>query len=272
MTLAFVPPLEYPLPDEPKLLVHPSGMSVELIDSMGGDIDIVNAARVSLGKESWYDWVRYGEGGEEIDRYSPDIGGAIPRARNGWEPVLNAKDHGLLNYLLRERHGSPFEMVVLKFRVVAPIGVIWEWVRHRIASYNIMSTRYVEWERTYYTPQEEEWRQQIGKVGAYEFSHLADPRLRQVYVEAMESAFDYYGLLVDGGLAKEVARNVLPMGSMTQMIWCVNLRSLMNFLSLRNADPALREIRICAEYVEKLTEIVVPETLHLWNLHGRHVP
>lgn len=259
------------------LLSHPSGMSVELLDSMGGDIDIINAARVSYGQEKAYEQWRIHPVTKEFQRYDPttigheDSFSALPEW-NQWQPCLDNRDAGLLNYLLRERHGTPFEMVQLKFRVKAPIGVIWEWVRHRIASYNIMSTRYVEWDKDYYIPEAEDWRQQIGKTGHYEFATLGSLVAQQVYVEAMEAAFRYYGLLVGEGLAKEVARNVLPMGSMTQMIWSVNLRSLFNFLSLRTAPNALREIQVCARMVEALTETVVPEALQIWRRHGKGTP
>lgn len=262
---------------ERPLLEHPSGMRVELIGSMGGDIDIVNAARVSYGKESDYElwrmnpdnqFEKYGEANQHY--HTIDI---FPHYN--WTPCLASRDAGLINYLMRERHGTPFEMVQLKFRVKAPIGVIWEWVRHRIASYNIMSTRYVEWNVDWYTPQAEQWREQVGKPGHYEFVPLVGADLdnaKSRYQEAMQSAFEYYGMLLDSGLAKEVARNVLPMGAMTEMIWSVNLRSLFNFLSLRTAPPALEEIRICANMVQDLTKLVVPETMQMWLRHEKGTP
>lgn len=258
-------------------LVHPSGMSVELLDWMGNDIDVVNAARVSFGKESYYDsWV-----------HSPLHPGII--TVKDWQnckehihppifpwmiiPLLNVKDEGLINYLMRERHGTPFEMVQFKFRVRAPICVVWEWVRHRIASYNVMSTRYVDWDKDYYTPEAAEWRKQVGKAGHYEFVPLGDhSEMELTYVKAMEQAFEYYGLLLEQGLAREVARNVLPMGAMTEFIWSVNLRSMFNFLSLREAENALQEIQLCATMVRELATLVVPVAMQKWEEHGRRNP
>lgn len=252
---------------------HPSGMSVELQDWMGSDIDIINAARVSLGKKSEYEWW--------VQHYTL---GFIPLLflephDHAWDglryPVLSVPDDGLLGYLMRERHGTPFEMVQFKFHVRAPIGVVWEWVRHRIASYNVMSTRYVDWDKDYYIPEMEEWRTQVGKVGHYRFEPMEEiERLNaeDVYVKAMESAFDYYGILLKHGLAREVARNVLPMGAMTEFIWSINARSLMNFLSLRNEEHALKEMQLCAVMVEDLTSLIIPGTLEKWNKQERVAP
>lgn len=234
-----------------QFITHPSGMRVELIESMGSDIDIINAARVSYGKESAY---LYDEQGT---------------------PYLDKRDLGVLRYMMREKHGSPFEMVQLKFRVTAPIKVIWEWVRHRIASYNIKSTRYVEWDKDYYFPQAPEWRRQVGKVGHYTTEQITDGselHLSVAYEKAMESAFTYYGMLIGMGLHKEVAANVLPMGAMTEMIWSINVRSLLNFLALRTDEHALQEMQLCANMVEALTELIVPNTLALWREYNKQVP
>lgn len=253
-----------------KLLTHPSGMSVELLDWMGGDIDIVNAARVSYGKESQYEWGRIDPVTNEFRTYDPSEMGHGKVI--GTQQRLDKRDAGLLNYLLRERHGTPFEMVQLKYRVKAPIGVAREWFRHRIGSFNETSTRYVTFEKDYYVPEDGDWREQVGKVGHYEFSHLDDDDVRALYVQSLETAFETYNTLVERGLAREVARNVLPLATFTQFIWSVNLRSLFNFLSLRTAPNALREIQVCARMVESLTETVVPEALQVWKLHGRQAP
>ncbi len=251
---------------------HSSGMRVELINWMGNDIDIINAARVSLGKQSQYEkWYYNHTSG--LYQPEPIYYGSPPTAQ--WRPMLSVPDDGLLGYLMRERHGTPFEMVQLQFRVRAPIGVVWEWVRHRIASYNVMSTRYVEWDVDYYVPMAEEWRTQVGKVGHYTFEQMDEASAHEcfkAYVAAMESAFDYYGILIEKGLAKEVARNVLPMGAMTEFIWSINARSMLNFLSLRNEKHALKEMQICAGMVEDLTGLIIPATLEKWNERERVAP
>jgi thymidylate synthase (FAD) len=252
-----------------KLLTHPSGMSVELLDWMGSDLSIVNAARVSYGNESRFQRWRYNR---DEERFTTHSGDPMDDRFDDWRLCLSERDAGLINYLARERHGTPFEMVQFQFRVKAPIGVVWEWVRHRISSYNIMSTRYVEWDKDYYTPEAEDWREQVGKTGHYLFTQMDHAEVHPLYVEAMEQAFRYYGMLVERGLAKEVARNVLPMGAMTQMIWSVNARSLFNFLGLRTAPNALREIQFCASMVEQLAEPIIPEALQAWRRHDKRVP
>lgn len=256
-------------------LEHPSGISVELMDTMNDDLAIVNAARVSYGKETscepWYH-------NKELQQFMKlEINPThSPISPEDIHYCLSKKDEGVLNYLMKNRHGTPFEMVQFQFRVRAPIGVIWEWVRHRISSYNIKSTRYVEWAKEYYVPEASEWRMQIGKPGHYEYVTIEDPikvaHLRKIYVKAMEDAFFSYDLLVEGGLAKEVARNVLPMGAMTEMIWSVNLRSLLNFLSLRTAPDALLEIQIASKMVEQLAEDVVPYSISAWRKNEKRAP
>jgi thymidylate synthase (FAD) len=228
---------------------HPSGISVELLDFMGNDLSIVNAARVSYSNESWW------EDAETL--------------------VLKKGDKGLINYLMNNRHGTPFEMVQFKFRAHVPIGVGREWMRHRIGSFNEVSTRYVKMEREYYTPQLVDWRTQVGKPGHYEFDVLDPQALEQcmqIYEAAMQFAFDAYEAMVTEGLAKEVARNVLPLGTFTTFIWSVNLRSLFNFLSLRTHETALREIRLAAEFVEKQARVRVPHAMQAWNENGRVAP
>lgn len=263
----------------PLLLTHPSGMRVELVDWMGNDLAIVDAARVSYGKSSAYEQWRLNPENFQFEKKLSELDHTMwlgeEESFHNWHLCLSAKDAGLINFLMRERHGTPFEMVQFKFRVKAPIGVIWEWVRHRIASYNIMSTRYVEWDNDYYIPEAEEWRRAVGKQGNYAYEPITDGSqltISQEYVEAMEAAFRHYGLLLEQGLAKEVARNVLPMGAMTEMIWSVNLRSLFNFLSLRTDSRALQEIQITARMVQDLASVVVPEAMQLWKRHNKVTP
>jgi thymidylate synthase (FAD) len=229
-------------------------MKVELLDSMGDDLSIVNAARVSYAKES--DWVRVKEDPEAFR--------------------LKDADAGLIAYLMRNRHGTPFEMVQFKFRVTCPIGVGREWMRHRIGSFNEVSTRYVEMEPEFYIPPPEAVRRQVGKPGHYTFETVRDLEDVQDIVDTMDSAYEgaycYYQQLLEMGVAKELARNVLPLGLMTQFIWSVNLRSLLNFLSLRTHLTALLEIRELAEEVEILAKGVVPAAMTAWGVNGRVAP
>lgn len=189
-------------------------MKVELLRHMGDDLTIVNAARVSYAKEST--WA------------TDDDGLRITNA-------LKVSDQGLLNYLMRNRHGTPFEMVQFQFRVHVPIGVAREWMRHRIGSFNEVSTRYVEMARDWYVPPPEAVREQTGKPGHYIMNTITDPAVVDEIQQRMYTTYKYahnaYEDLLAMGVAKELARNVLPLGLMTQFYWSVNLRSLFNFLS-----------------------------------------
>lgn len=246
-----------------KLLTHPSGISVELQASMGGDVDIVNAARVSLGKESFRLMHLFGR-----EFYAPDW---LPES---WS-FLGAKDIGLINYLMREKHGSVFEMVQFKLRVRVPIFVQREWMRHRIGSFNEVSTRYVEFKPEFYVPEGVAWRRSVGKPGHYKLEPLSREiatEAARAYYLACDTAFDAYQSMLRRGVAREVARNVLPLCTFTEFIWSVNLRSLLNFLSLRTAPNALLEIQWAAGYVEQLIEPIVPEAMAAWRKHGKACP
>ena len=223
-------------------------MKVELLESMGSDLSIVNAARVSYAKE--VDWVHFADG-----------------------PALHVKDAGLIGYLMKNRHGTPFEMVQFKFRVTCPIGVSREWMRHRIGSFNEVSTRYVEMAPEFYVPEPGAVRKQVGKPGHYTFETIDDSReALNTISRAYEAAYTYYLRLLDLGVAKELARNVLPLDLLTQFIWSVNLRSLLNFLSLRTHPTALLEIRQLAQIVEGLAQTKVPVSMKAWNDNGRVAP
>lgn len=237
------------MPMASKKIIHPSGMSVERIDYMGSDLSVVNGARVSYDKESWW---------EDVEKL-----------------LLKKGDAGLINYLMKNRHGTPFEMVQFSFRVHVPIGVAREWMRHRIGSFNEVSTRYVQMEREYYTPLAKDWRRQVGKAGHYTYEPITDGtehHISVLYELAMEHAFNKYDELLAMGLAKELARNVLPLGTFTSFIWSVNLRSLFNFMSLRTAPDALYEIQVPANYVVDLAHLVVPRTMEIWESQDRPTP
>jgi len=215
---------------------------VELIDSCGSDLSIVNFARASFGK---------------------------------FQTELEEGDGKLIHFLMRNRHGSPFEAVDFTFHVKAPLCVVREWQRHRIASYNELSGRYVELDPEFYIPDLEALRTQVGKPGAYSFRAMdpdAAARLRTVMLETCEKAFDAYQFMIEAGLAREVARNVLPLATYTQFFFKTNARSLMNFLSLRNANNALHEIQLYAQAVESLFEKLCPLTYAAFVRNGRIAP
>jgi thymidylate synthase (FAD) len=207
---------------------------VRLDDVMASDLSVANAARVSFARRK-----------EELDE----------------------ADEGLIRFLMRDRHGTPFEHNAFRFHVRAPIFVAREWFRHRVGSFNEFSMRYARATDEFYIPEPEDVRSQVGKPGAYTFETV-DPdlaehtraELRAVY----ETAFATYERLVEQGVAREVARVVLPVGAYTEFYWTVNARSLMNFVSLRAAETAQREIRRYADAVERFLEQHMPVT-HVAN-------
>jgi len=223
--------------------VHNHG-HVVLDDHMGGDLAIVNNARVSFNDDA---------------------------------DTMDDRNAGLINFLLRNRHGSPFEAVTFRFDVKAPLFVFREWHRHRAGhSYNEWSARYSVIEPEFYVPPRDYVRTQVGKPGAYTFERLNDDdqaAMVQATIRATQQAsYARYEQMVNGGIAKEVARVVLPVGTYSRMKWTCNLRSLMHFLSLRNSEHAQREIRDYAIAVEAFALEVCPVAMQAFIDNGRTAP
>lgn len=214
---------------------------VELVDFMGGDLRVVNAARVSFNKES--------------------LG-------------IDARDEKLIHYLMKNRHGSPFEHSVFTFRVKAPIFVVREWQRHRIGSYSEMSGRYVEFTPEFYIPEHFRIPADTNKQGSVlpspDFD--IDTGASEAYLEAVNTGYSYYRELLDMGVAKEMARMVMPLSLYTEFLWTVNARSLMNFLNLRTGEHAQWEIREYALAVQKIFLGKMPITHHAWLENDRLAP
>ena len=185
-------------------------------------------------------------------------------------------DDSLIDFLLRNRHGTPFEFIEFAWQIRAPITVVREWQRHRIASYNEMSGRYVKMEPDMYLPAPDAIRIQRGKPGHYVFEPIQNTNIETLTINVMESAYrnaySAYEQLLEFGLAKELARNVLPLGLFTEFRFKVNARSLMNFLSLRNADNAMLEIKKYAQALEEDFKRVAPLTFKAFKKHGRRAP
>lgn len=205
---------------------------VELLGFMGGDLDVVNAAKVSFAS---------------------------------YEKEMNESSIGLVNFLMKNKHATPFEHSVFKFYIKCPIFVAREWFRHRWSSFNEMSMRYhVPKEIDFYLPEKSAIRKQVGKPGHYTFEEIEDVGEKMYTINRMESLYKYaegvYRDLLDKGVAKEVARSVLPVGQYTEFIWTVNARSLVNFVSLRNEGNAQYEIREFAAAVERIFEVKMPYT------------
>ena len=206
------------------------------------DLNVVNAARQSFGKTS--------------------VG-------------MGASEKGLINFLARERHGTPFEMVQFLFQVKCPIFVAREWMRHRIGSYSEFSSRYSKMNTDFYVPNHEQIRTQKGKPGYYVFEAMSEDEASAVWYsmfECSQNSWDKYEELLDSGVAKEVARMVLPVNMYTSFTWSVNLRSLFNFVSLRSHETALWEIQQYSKAIEKLIKPIVPCAYECFEKNGRKAP
>jgi thymidylate synthase (FAD) len=187
---------------------------------------------------------------------------------------LGDREEGLIRFLMRDRHGSPFEHGYFRFVVKAPIFVVREHHRHRSGhSYNEWSGRYSKMQAEFYVP--DYVRSQVGKPGAYTFEPVA-PAVREgarAEIEgAAEQAFATYERLLDQGVAKEVARTVLPLAMYTKYYWSCNPRSLMHFCSLRNSEFAQHEIREYAQAAESFLRQAMPVTHAAFLENGRVAP
>jgi thymidylate synthase (FAD) len=215
---------------------------VRLDEAMATDLSVVNAARVSFARRK-----------EEMDE----------------------SDEGLIRFLMRDRHGTPFEHNSFRFHVRAPLFVAREWFRHRVGSFNEFSMRYAKATDEFYVPEPEDVRSQVGKPGAYSFEPVTPELAEQTREElaaVYEAAWNAYTRLVEQGVARELARLVMPVGAYTEFYWTVNARALMNFLSLRNAESAQREIRRYAEACERFLAELMPVTYEAFVASGRVAP
>jgi thymidylate synthase (FAD) len=188
---------------------------------------------------------------------------------------MDDRDAGLVRFLMRERHGTPFEHNFFRFHIKAPLFVTREWQRHRIGSFNERSGRYSELPDEFYVPAASAVRTQVGKPGAYTFEPMDDATAAEVRTGIESSYAESYGRyqeLLGAGVAKEVARSVLPVGLYTEFYWSINARALMNFLSLRNAAAAQYEIRVYAEAVEHHFAQAMPVTYASFADQGRTAP
>ncbi len=170
---------------------------------------------------------------------------------------------------------TPFEHNAFRFHIRCPIFVAREWMRHRISSFNEFSMRYAKATDEFYVPEPEDVRTQVGKPGAYSFEPVSaevSERTREELRSVYETAYAAYERLVELGVARELARSVMPVGAYTEFYWTVNARSLMNFVSLRAHETAQREIRYYAEAVERLFAERMPVTHAAFVKNDRAAP
>ncbi|MQY16202.1 Flavin-dependent thymidylate synthase [Streptomyces sp. RB5] len=232
-----------------------SDVTVELVKHSASDRDVLWAARVSTAGEQSLD---------ELQK-DPD------------------RSKGLLNYLMRDRHGSPFEHNSMTFFISAPIFVFREFHRHRVGfSYNEESGRYRELQPVFYVPGPDRKLVQEGRPGKYVFVE-GTPEQHKIVTETMQESYrrsyEAYREMLDAGVAREVARATLPVGLFSSMYATCNARSLMHFLGLRTQHETAkvpsfpqREIEMVAEKMEAEWAKLMPLTHEAFNRNGRVSP
>lgn len=217
---------------------------VRLVDSMGNDLSIVRAARVSYDA-AW----RAGE----------DEG----------------SDARLIRYLWKNAHTTPFEAVTLTFEVHAPIFVFRQWHRHRTWSFNELSARYRELPEEFYVPARNVLKAQSktnkqGRDGDLD-PEVADDAIALIRSAGVE-AFKAYQCLLQAGVARELARSVLPVSTYSTMFATVDLLNLMKFLTLRTHEHAQHEIRVYAEAMREMARTVAPIAIEAWEITRNEHP
>ncbi|WP_329597186.1 FAD-dependent thymidylate synthase [Streptomyces pseudovenezuelae] len=244
-----------PTPDDDFKIELRDDVTVELVKHSAADSDVLFAARVStVGEQS-------------LDELNKDP----------------ERSKGLINYLMRDRHGSPFEHNSMTFFISAPILVFREFMRHRVGwSYNEESGRYRELQPVFYVPGAERKLVQQGRPGKYVFVE-GTPEQHESVAHAMEEsyrqAYRAYQEMLAQGVAREVARSVLPVGLFSSMYATCNARSLMHFLGLRTQHeqakvPSFpqREIEMVGEKMEAEWARLMPLTYAAFNANGRVAP
>ena len=210
---------------------------IRLVDFMGSDNRVVSSARVSFGGTSK---------GEE-------------------------RDKGLIKYLLEHRHHTPFEHCYFQFHVCCPIYVARQWMRHRWGSFNEISARYTQVKDEFYVPQEfrgQDIKNRQGSVAA----DLDNEKLHKIYEDAINASLDAYNKLIEAGVAREMARGVLPVCQYTQFYWSVNARSLLNFLQLRQDGHAQYEIRVYADAIAQIFKEKLPWSWEAFEALEKKLP
>ena len=207
---------------------------VELVDHMGSDLSVVNAARVSFGKK---------------------------------KETFNGRDKKLIAYLWKHKHTSPFRHASVQFHIKAPIFVLRQWMKHQVGcSWNEISGRYVEFDYEYYTPKHFRVQSKDNKQGS---EGSVDPKTeklaQEIYWDTCDSAMQSYTALLGMGVAKEQARMILPVSLYSECYWTCSLQAVMHFIALRDESHAQWEIQEYARGVKELIKPLFPHTLELFN-------
>lgn len=216
----------YPLNDNTSL--------VALVQHVGDDKSIVNAARVSFGNDS--------------------------------DLPMNEKDEKLIRYLLKHNHGSPFEHNLITFKIVAPMFVGEQMIRHRVGvSVNKISGRYVEMPCVNYIPRQFREQAENNRQASVEAVALDQSAALKVYEEAWKNSYNAYTELLSLGVAKEQARGVLPQSLYTEFYYTMNMRSLLHFIKLRDHPGAQYETQQYAKAMLAIAEPLFPVTIREWK-------
>jgi thymidylate synthase (FAD) len=245
-----------------------SEQKVELIDYMGSDLSVVNAARVSFNKESEWEYPNYSLltpfGLAQIKRE-----GTFNNDYEKGERKLSDKDQKLINYLARHNHWTPFAHCFLSFRIKTPIFVARQLVKHQVGlAWNEVSRRYVDDEPEFWFPRV--WRgkpvnAKQGSDGVVEGFNDEDDVYHDFSEKSRyitERALDTYNLFIEGGMAPEQARMVLPLNTMTEWIWSGSLMAFARVCKLRLDPHAQAET---SEVAEKINDLVPDQFHHAWS-------
>ncbi len=209
---------------------------VGLIDTLGTETTIVNAARVSFGKIK-----------NEMDE----------------------KDVKLLQYLIENKHTSPLEHIVFTFSIHCPLFIRGQWHRHRTCSYNEISRRYTEIDMEFYTPEKLRRQAATNRQASCDDPDFDDAALRELIRKQNQDSLALYENLLEAGVCREQARGVLPQNMMVTFWGTVDLSNLLHFLELRDSDHAQWEIREYAKAIKQLIKPIVPNVAAYFESQGQ---
>ncbi|MBO5761220.1 MAG: FAD-dependent thymidylate synthase [Lentisphaeria bacterium] len=208
---------------------------VGLIDHLGSETTIVNAARVSFGK---------------------------------LKSTMEERDVTLLKYLIENRHTSPLEHLVFTFSIHCPLFIRGQWHRHRTWSYNEISRRYTEIDLEFYTPGKLRKQAETNRQASVDSPDFDDATYLEMIRKQNVDSLALYNKLLDGGVCREQARGVLPQNMMVTFWGTVDLNNLLHFLSLRDSDHAQWEIRQYAQAIKTLIKPIIPNVAEYYKSIG----
>lgn len=209
---------------------------VRLLDHMGDETTIVNAARISF---------------------------------NNVKDTFDERDQKLLKYLIKNRHTTPLEHVTFTFSVHCPLYVRSQWMRHRIASYNEVSRRYTDEEIEFYIPNTLRKQSDSNRQASTDQIVKDNDQVVTEYKTICENAYNTYLDLLSKGVCREQARGILPQNMMTTFWFTVNLHSLLHFISLREDNHAQKEIQEYAVAMKKLVQPYIPHVIDAYDSLGQ---